>query len=786
MKKVELLAPAGTKESLVAAISGGASAVYLAGKSFGARASATNFSNDELVEAIKYAHVRNVKVYVTVNTLLFTSEINDVLEFVKFIYLSGVDGIIVQDLGLLVLARNLFPSLKIIASTQMSVHSVEHAKLLQELGVKRIVVAREITYEQIKNIKEQIDIEIEAFAHGAICVCFSGNCLMSSMIGKRSGNRGRCAQPCRLPYTLTSDGGEKSDTRYWLSPKELMTLSLMDRIHDSHIDSLKIEGRMKNSEYVFKTVESYRKLIDQYYETKNTNVSEDDVIELKKLFNRDFTSGYIGGTNPYDLVNPLRPNHLGIKIGKTGRYNNGQLSIRLTYNLNQGDGIRILTDKEDIGFMVNRLYLNGLLVNKASKGDVVQIDLKSYVKEGLDVLKTSDVKQLETINKEIVESKTERLIDMEFKALLDEKIELSLIDTITNKTVTIISEDMPSIAKNNPTNGERITQQLSKLGDTPFKLNTIKFKIDNNIYLPVSILNQIRRDAVDRLIIKLGETDSNLPLGNMVTFKHKISVDEPLIAVKVHTLDQLEVVTRLGMKTIYYDDELTLNQALLVNENIIPMLSRVNYEVPSNLPLERYLVNELGSVYKYRNDKELIGDAYLNVTNQFTLAKLYELGLKRVTLSPELSFSRIKDLINGYKELTSQEPNLEMIVYGRYDLMFTKYCPITTATKTNALHCAKCKEHQYNLIDRLGYSFPILGNPKTCHVRILNSKRVHLVDYIQDLKKLPIQTLRLEFTIESKEEVEHITNLYLKAFNGEKYYYHVDNVTFGHFNEDIE
>ncbi len=298
MKKVELLAPAGDMEVLKAAIEAGCDAVYLAGKMYGARAFAGNFSNDELINAINYAHLYGVKVYVTVNTIVYEDEVDNFINYIKFIHKNNVDAILIQDLGMFDLIRKKFPNLEIHASTQMHIHNKEGALLAKKLGIKRIVIARETPIDVIKKIKEEVDIEIECFIHGALCVSYSGQCYMSALIGNRSANRGTCAQCCRRKYDLYDENNNKlNHDKYLLSTKDLLTLDNIDKIILSGVDSLKIEGRLKSKEYVYEVVSIYRKVIDNYYLKNKTLQLKENIITLKKLFNRSFTKGFILNEN---------------------------------------------------------------------------------------------------------------------------------------------------------------------------------------------------------------------------------------------------------------------------------------------------------------------------------------------------------------------------------------------------------------------------------------------------------------------------------------------------------
>ncbi|MFA6378090.1 MAG: peptidase U32 family protein, partial [Acholeplasmataceae bacterium] len=342
MKKVELLAPAGHKDALIGAINAGADAIYLAGKRFGARAYANNFSDEELIETIDYAHVRGVRVFVAINTLVFDDEVEDLISYADFLVKHHVDALIVQDLGMIDLFVKRYPDTEIHVSTQFNTHNLYQVKMLKALGVKRIVLARETSIQTIKAIKKEVDIELEVFIHGALCVSYSGNCLMSSMIGGRSGNRGECAQPCRLPYQLYKDNQKIQDSSYLLSTKDLMTIDYIGELIEIGIDSFKIEGRMRKKEYVIETVKAYRHAIDQHLSHQKYD-STNDIDRLKRVFNREFTKGFVLNEVPRLINNSEFQNHLGVPLGKVIGYQKNRVKILLEEPIRIGDGYRILS-----------------------------------------------------------------------------------------------------------------------------------------------------------------------------------------------------------------------------------------------------------------------------------------------------------------------------------------------------------------------------------------------------------------------------------------------------------
>ncbi|MBR6821433.1 MAG: U32 family peptidase [Bacilli bacterium] len=475
MKKTELLIPVGNKECLLAAIHNGTDAVYLGGKKFGARAYSNNFDEQEMIEAIKLCHLYEVKIYVTVNTMIYNSEIEQVMNYLNFLYINNVDAVIMQDNGLIELTRKTIPNLEIHVSTQAHNHNKPAIEHYKQLGCTRVVFDRESSLESI--YKLDVDIEKEVFVYGALCICYSGNCLFSALNGGRSANRGMCVGSCRLPYTLYKNDIKQKEG-YLLSTKDLNTLPKLKEILDCNIDSLKIEGRMKSREYVAIVTKTYRKLIDNYYEGKELLLTKEDNEKLLKTYNREFTTGYL--FEEKNIINDKTSNHQGVKIGKVIGVNNKRITIELDSNLYQNDAIRF--DKPNKGMYVNSLYNNkGLLVSNISKGNICQVDNKDriMIKDllGSNVLKTIDTKLNEELNN-IQEKKI--LVNISFKAFIGTKATLS----ITDNTNTIeITGNIVDKALNAPITKERIIEQLSKLGNTPYKLNNIDIEIDNNIFI---------------------------------------------------------------------------------------------------------------------------------------------------------------------------------------------------------------------------------------------------------------------------------------------------------------
>ena len=629
---MEILSPAGNMECFDAAIEGGANAIYIGGKNFGARAFSPNFSNDEIILAIKKAHKYGIRVYVTVNTLIYEDEVEDFMNYIDFLHKNNVDAIIVQDIGMLDLIKKTYPNLEIHASTQMHIHNLEGVKLMEKLGVKRVVLARETPISLVKEIKENTNIEIEIFGYGALCVSYSGQCLMSSLIGNRSGNRGSCVQCCRKKYDLVDKNNKKyNKNKYLLSMKDLNTLDYIKELESIGIDSFKIEGRMKSKEYVYLVTKMANKALKY-------NLDDKDIESLKLLFNREFTKGYL--FNDQNLINEYRPNHVGIRIGKI---KNGK--ILLEKEVNQGDGIRVI-GSNDTGLILNYIYKNGKLVNKGNVGDLIGVKFNDKVNDNDIVVKTLDKKLIDDINKEINSKTRKVLINIDIIAKVNDKLKIKFNNNI------IESDFIIEKSINNPIKQQELIDRLSKLGNTIYKINKVNIDIDDNIFIPVKEINDLKRKMVDILDEK--EEKSNY-------FKSSYNIELPDFKKekRISILTENKNQILFNNSIIYCEEEV---------ENTILKLPRV---------IEKYkeydrelLVGELGSVNKYKN---IITDFSLNVTNSYSVALLHSLGVKRITLSVELDFDKTKLLIDNYIKRYNKYPNLEVIVYGNLESMITKY-----------------------------------------------------------------------------------------------------------------
>ena len=803
MRDVELLAPVGSFEALKAAVQNGANAVYLGGKDFGARASANNFDRDELKEAVKYAHIRGVQVFVTTNTLRKENEIEDFLEYAKFLYDIDVDAIILQDIGMARLIKRELPDFELHASTQMVAHSLEDVKYLESVGFDRVVLAREVTVEEIKYICDNCKADIEVFVHGALCVCYSGQCLMSSMIGNRSGNRGRCAQPCRQRYELIDVyTGEvvNSNGDYLLSPRDLNAIEEIDKVIDAGVHSLKIEGRMKRPEYVATVIDGYRKTIDEYLATNKLNVSDETINDLYTIFNRKFTKGLLLGDVGKDMMNSQLPNNQGLYVGTVVDYNKKakRLKIKLANTLKKGDGINLG------GGTIGRIIKNGNIETIGYKGETIEIDFVGEARKGQIVFKTSDSELMDRVQATFTQDKefVKNIIDAKITIKLGQKPILTLKDRHSNEA-TIEGDKIVEEAMKVALSKEKVETQLRKLGNTPYELYLLEIELDDNVSLPISLLNQMRRDCIEildkeRISIKNRKYKNKTVKYKPVLYNRNKQQE---ISVKVKNLEQLESALECGVDRIYYEDTNTIDKAMSLamkyNKKVIYSAPRIirNKEYnhlakANNAGVESVQVGNYGSI-DYFKDKKLNIDYYLNAFNSETINYYKEIGADTLCISQELNINEIKETIK-YTDI-----NIESVVYGYTPLMITEYCPMGVIVRDckKDKRVAKCKESIYALRNSKGDEFRV-SQDIFCRSTIYNSNVTCMLDNLYELHEIGINVLRLDFTLEDKGTVKEVIEAYQEVLSNDyklgtkatKLYNKLDEkgTTAGHYYKGVE
>ncbi len=763
MKKVEVLAPAGSMESLYAAINKGADAVYLGGNKFSARAYASNFDNDNMIKAIDYAHSYDVKVYVTLNTILKENEIEEAVKYVGFLYEIGVDALIIQDVGLLKRIREEFKDFELHASTQLTVHNGEAALYFKDKGFHRIVLSRELSLEEIKYISKDLAIETEMFVHGALCISYSGQCLMSSIIGGRSGNRGRCAQPCRMEYTLK---GEKSGEKrgYLLSPKDMCTIEDVNEVINTGTYSLKIEGRMKRAEYVAGVVDNYRKAVDKALFNSKYD-SQSGKRQLLQLFNRSgFTKAFLQKDTGKDMMSYNSPKNAGVPLGKVD--NNGDVVLK--ENIKLGDGVRY----RDKGFTLSKILLNGKEIKEAKRGDKVKVFPIDY-KKGDELFKS--------LNKELFDELEGYLKPFYKKIPLVAKVNFEIdkpfyLEVTYNRKEYKFLGEVVQKAEKRPLDKERIEDALKKSGDVPFKFDEIVFESFEDGFLRVADLNNLRRDALESIAKSISKSyrrrrpEKRTHKDDII---NKENIEEVFSCI---TKEQANALIECGVKDIAFDlfsrelDALRAKDLIEFSEKYkdntrfyVKTSTIVKGEFKSvcetinkvKSHIKGIVSSNAGIINVFKDELYIIGDYKLNIMNSESL-KFYQNDISLPTLSLELNRGEIKALAKKAKG------NIAMIVYGKPELMISEYCPIgsTFGGKDSEKKCnIACSRDKFTLIDRVNERLRVMTD-LYCRSYILNPVPLNLLDEIESIKEFGVTSLRFDFRDESYEEVKNVYNIY--------------------------
>ncbi|WP_338948792.1 U32 family peptidase [Fusobacterium nucleatum] len=709
---MKIVAPAGNMERFYSAISAIADEIYLGLKGFGARRNAENFTVEELKKVIDYAHLRGSRIFLTLNTIMTNREIELLYPTLKDLYNYGLDAIIVQDIGYAEYLHKNFPSIEIHGSTQMTVANYYEINYLKELGFKRIVLPRELSFEEIKEIRKYTDMELEVFVSGSLCISFSGNCYMSSFIGGRSGNRGMCAQPCRKEYKTSC--GEKS---YFLSPKDqLYGLDEIKKLQEIGVESIKVEGRMKDISYVYETVSYFRNLINGIDKEENT----------PKLFNRGYSKGYFYD-NDKTIMNRDYSYNMGEKIGEVvGK------SIKLDEDIVSGDGITFVSkDYKNLGgTYINRIaYKNEKLVLTFPEG--TKYIFRNYNKRLND-----------EISKKLKSSDKKLEINFDFTAKLDKKLILKtyLEDENGNRILNLeeISETLTQKAQKRAISEEDINEKLSEIGDSEFTVKNIKIDIDENIFIPLSELKNLKRNAVEKFREKIlsyfrRDLDSELKENNQEYFKLEIEKDEPKdleIRVIVSNEEQKNFLENIkdeyNIKEIYYRTYDIAKQSMLGQHNLDNKLASNLYEL---------LENKNSAVMLNWN---------MNIVNSYTISVLEKIEkLESFIVSPEINFSKIREL--GKTRLKKA-----LLIYSKLKGMTID---VDIADNKNEIITNK-ENDKFNII-RNEYG-----------TEIFLDKPLNIINIIEDIKKLNVDIVVLEFTTETIEDIKKVLKQ-LKTRKGE-------------------
>lgn len=801
---IDLLSPVGDFESLKAAVQNGADSVYFGANLFSARAFASNFDEQGLKKAIEYAKLRGVKTNLTLNTLIKDSEFLEALNLAKKAYEFGIDAIIVQDLGLGTKLIKLFPDLPIHASTQMTVHNLNGAFELENLGFKRVVLSRELSTNEIEYICKNTNIEVECFAHGALCISYSGQCLFSSMIGGRSGNRGKCAQPCRLPYELL-ENDKKINSGYLLSTRDLCGLDYIPFFAKAGVSCLKIEGRMKSSEYVATVTRIYRKYIDLALSDEPYNVDEKDRKELMQVFNRGMSSsGHLDDEPNRKLVYKEKPNNMGLYLGIVQKYNKakGYITLKLREPVEVGDTVSL--QNETGSYTISELMENGKNISQTKIGQTVTIGrMKGNISVGDKIYKMSS-KQLSIKAKESYQKENRKIpLNCHITIHKNEPISIQVatangVPIYKNLNICCTLDYIPLEAKNKPLEKQTVIEQISKTSSTPYEFKNIEIDLEENTFLPkLSILNELRRTALENVEnyalenihrncaveISSEEIAEDETLSNMRNYiKNNTKITKthiPKISVLLAELNlafdysKLEGIDNLYIPLKFFTNRKYAPILALLSQKFdtyiyMPTIIKANYKnlfyansetavkkynikgfVISNICNIRLLNDLFTDLDKYF---KLVANYTFNVFNTDTVLELKKLGISKFTISPELDKETVSRLCD-YRYLQK-----ELIVYGKIPLLNMNYCLLGETDKCYPTCKAKCTSNSsYYLKDRLNMKFRIIPDNIQTVTTIYNSKITSISP-----KDFDIDFARIDILDETVNEMNKIIQ-YVKS-----------------------
>ena len=792
----ELLAPAGHWDCAKAAVENGADAIYFGLDRFNARMRAQNFTEADLPQLMEFLHRRGVKGYVTLNTLIFPAELAEAEQYLRTMIAAGVDAAIVQDIGICRLIRHLSPDFPIHASTQMTITSAAGVEFAQTIGCQLVVLARECSIKEINKIQQQIveknlSLPLEVFVHGALCVAYSGQCLTSESLGGRSANRGECAQACRMPYELISDGQVvdlgQDNRKYLLSPQDLAGLDVLPDLVKTGVSSLKIEGRLKSPEYVANVTRVYREALDRIMantaQNSGQNQRDGDRYNLEMAFSRGLHTGWFEGIDNQELVHARFGKKRGVYLGEVTQIRNEQITLRLQAPLKPGDGVVFDSGHPEASEEGGRIYT----IDRHGQDAVLTFGRGALnfrrIHLGDRVWKTSDP-ELDRQLRQTYAGDTpqfQRPIDLEIHGDIGRTLVVIARDRLGH--VVQVESEMPLVeAHSKPLTSDRLHEQLGRLGNTPFCLDRLINHLNESVMLPVSELNRIRREIVAQLETqrtqpKRWQLNSDATLSTLLPAGVDRPVSSPNLLVLVRSLGQLRAALETEIQTLYceFEDPRAYKQAvLLVREH-----NKAIWVAPPRIikPGEHWILQQVrdsqADGYLVRNYDQLqffkqsrcIGDFSLNVANALTAAYLMQtFALERVTASYDLNISQLQDL------LTSGAPDwFEVTIHQHMPMFHMEHCVFCAfmSDGTDYTNCGRpCEKHDVKLRDRVGTEH-ILTADAGCRNTVFNGKAQTGAEYFQSLAKLGVNHFRIEFVNESSEQVKHTIERYQKLLKGE-------------------
>lgn len=817
-ESVELLAPAGNWASLRAAVANGADAVFFGVDKYNARVRAENFRAEELPAIMAYLHKYNVRGYVTLNILLFENELEEARQLVEACMDAGVDALIVQDVGLLQMIREISPDFPIHISTQMTVTSPEAVEFLQPYDVEVVVLGRENNLQQIRTIAKQSETPLEVFVHGALCVSYSGQCLTSEMWGGRSANRGECAQACRLPYDLIVDGEKKEmgNIAYLLSPKDLAALDLIPELIEAGVSSFKIEGRLKSPEYVANVVSKYRKAIDEYLAGKDYTPSQEEMRELQQSFSRGFTHGFLKGTNNKQLLDGTFPKSRGVFVGTVLKVSKDGVLCAVQAPIKRGDGIVFdagRPEEKEEGGRIYDLCRKGVKVEGEVESGLIEIvpgrqDVNlTKVHAGDRIWKTSDQELERRLRQTFESEQAYRLFPLAVTASGEAGTPLvsRWLDLATGLSVTVMSEGLLEEALKRPLTEEYLLEQWGRLGGTIFQLEQLTMELQGNVIVPVKELNRMRREAVDQLLTlrqspvqyrknrleprvetPVGTADkARSGLGQRAHGQNREAAEdasvEPQLIALCRTMDQIRAAAGTDVDWIYADFEFTTDYPKAVQaarEYGKPIaLATPRIHMPNengilkgilNTKPDAVLVRNLGALQYYAQqqaDIPLLGDFSLNIANHKAVDVFLKRGLQRVTPSYDLNIQQMMDLLDA-----APTASLEVVIHQHLPMFHTEHCVYCTflSDGTDFTNCGRpCESHRVSLQDRVGMLHPVRVDIG-CRNTVYNAIEQSGAEYLPNFLQAGIRSFRVEFLEEDRETVQRVIRLYREALQGKR------------------
>jgi len=814
----ELLAPAGDWECLRAACANGADAIYFGLSDFNARYRAHNFTLEELPEVMEYLHRHNVRGYVTMNTLIFSDELEAAAKMIGVMATAGVDAVIVQDLGLAQLIHEVAPQLPIHGSTQMTLTEPQGIEYVRRLGVERVILARELSLADVKKIKAVTDLPVEVFVHGALCVAYSGQCLTSEALGGRSANRGQCAQACRLPYDLVVDGETRDlgDIAYLLSPQDLAAYDFIDELVEAGVCSLKIEGRLKSAHYVAATTKTYRAALDAALAKQAFKLDRQAEIDLQQSFSRGFSPGFLKGLNHQRLVGGRFPKARGVRIGDVVGTTAAGILVDLggeheTTILKAGDGCVFDEGHPDQDEQGGRLYGVRVVDSAPHGGRPKRIEIffaegslnRSAIAQGAIVWRTDDPtmrrRMEQTFNREPLPRRT--AISFHAAGRVGGPLTLTVRD-FDGRECSAVWDGPLQLAQKHPLSVETLREQCGRLGETPFELgpessNSVTLDAVEPIMVPKSVLNDLRRRAVDELLAARLAAPRARPvrlealneLRGAALARREAEVGAatpPSLYVLARTLPQLEAVlawrpeapaARPAMVYCDFEDVRRYKEAMvLAREAGLPIgLATLRILKPGEEGLfaviarnqpDAVLVRNLAAVEHFKKNlpaAQLIGDFSLNAANELTAEQLFGEGLARLVPSYDLSWEQLTALAGR-----SVPSKFETVVHQHMPMFHMEHCVFahTLSNGTDATNCGRpCDHHRVSLRDRVGAEFPLVADTG-CRNTVFNSVPQSAAEYLPRMLALGLRHFRVELLLETPEQVGPLLESYARGLAG--------------------